>query len=232
MLARLKRKPDDGDKQGWLLIKEHDQAADTETDILAVRPESVKSGRRIEDLVAAASGETDRPQTRQVAGRGEGADAGKNRTAAGDNHRHAAAMAKDWLHEIKFDGYRTAAHLSDGKLSLITRSGLDWTKRYRDLESAFRKLPCTEAIIDGEIVVPDEKGVTRISALQDALSKGESHRLVYYAFDLLYLNGWNLTGVPLDRRKELLARLLDWPCFRPLRTATQRPCRRRRDGIV
>ncbi len=207
MLVRLKSKPDIGDKQGWLLIKEHDQAADTKTDILAARPESVKSGRRIEELVSP-------PPVKPIdlkPGRLPGAVRAPMPARIDPQLATPAATpgnGEDWLHEIKLDGYRTAAHLYDGKLSLITRGGLDWTKKYRDLESAFRNLPCTEAIIDGEIVVPDEKGVTRMSALQDALSRGEGHRLVFYAFDLLYLNGWDLTGVPLEKRKELLARLL------------------------
>lgn len=207
MLARLKRKPGDGDKQGWLLIKEHDQAVDTQTDILAARPESVKSGRRIEELVETPAAKSAGFKPGKVPG------AVKAPMPARIEPQLATTTAtpgtgKDWLHEIKLDGYRTAAHLDAGKLSLITRSGLDWTKRYRDLEGPFSQLPCATAIIDGEIVVPDDKGVTRMSALQDALSKGESHRLVFYAFDLLYVNGWSLTEVPLTKRKELLTKLL------------------------
>jgi bifunctional non-homologous end joining protein LigD len=207
MLTRLK--PKDGEeKRNWLLFKERDQAADTQTDILATRPESVKSGRRIEELATKAG--SPKPADLKP-GRLKGAV--KAPMPARIEPQLATPISPppngpEWIHEIKFDGYRTAAHLSDGKLALITRSGLDWTKRYRDLEAAFRNLPCKQAIIDGEIVVPDDQGITRLPALQDALSRGESHRLVYYAFDLLYLDGWKMTDVPLVKRKETLTRLL------------------------
>ncbi len=114
----------------------------------------------------------------------------------------------DWLHEIKFDGYRTMAHVSHGAVRLITRSGLDWAKRYGDLPDAFRLLPCSDAVIDGEIVVLDDKGISRFAALQDALSQGAGNKLVFYAFDLLHLDGWDLSKAPLVRRKALLAQLL------------------------
>ncbi len=83
---------------------------------------------------------------------------------------------------------------SDGAVRLITRGGLDWTKRYGDLPEAFRRLPCREAIIDGEVVVLDEKGISRFGLLQDALSEGAGNKLVFYAFDLLYLDGWDLAA--------------------------------------
>ena len=90
----------------------------------------------------------------------------------------------------------------------MTRSGLDWTHRYGDLADAFRGLPCREAVVDGEIVVLDDTGVSRFALLQDALSRGARRELVFFAFDLVRLDGWNLAAVPLLRRKELLAKLL------------------------
>ncbi|TIT41983.1 MAG: ATP-dependent DNA ligase, partial [Mesorhizobium sp.] len=110
--------------------------------------------------------------------------------------------------EIKFDGYRTMAHVANGEVRLITRGGIDWTKRYGDLAGAFAKLPCREAIIDGEIVVLDAKGISRFALLQDALASGAGSKLHFYAFDLLHLDGWDLMKVPLIRRKALLAELL------------------------
>ena len=90
----------------------------------------------------------------------------------------------------------------------MTRGGLDWTHRYGDLADAFRALPCREAIVDGEIVVLDDKGISRFALLQDALSRGARTELVFFAFDLLRLDGWTLTGAPLAKRKALLAQLL------------------------
>jgi len=209
MLARLKAKPGES-KRNWLLFKEKDLAASDTTDILAERPESVKSGRRIEDLV-----EKPKPAAKPVRLK-PGALPGAVQAPAPERiapqlATPSAAPPKDtkgWLHEIKFDGYRTAAHLSNGEARLVTRSGLDWTKRYGDLKHAFERLPCREAIIDGEVVVLDDKGIARFALLQDALSEGARNKLIFYAFDLLYLDGYDLSKAPLEKRKGLLAQLL------------------------
>lgn len=208
MLAKLKPKAGE-DRENWLLFKEHDPAADEELDILAARPESVKTGRLIEELLDAPQSPPKPVKLRP------GSLHGAVRAPMRERYEPQLATASasppkdgDWLHEIKLDGYRTTARLAGGSARLITRSGLDWTKRYGDLRLAFAALACREAVIDGEIVVPDERGVSKFAALQDALAQGEHHKLVFYAFDLLYLDGWDLTAVPLVRRKRLLAQLL------------------------
>ena len=211
MLTKLKGRPGDNDKENWLLFKEHDPAVDTETDILAERPESVKSGLTTEQLLEAAkpkpvraikaasvTGAVKAPPPEQV----------EPQLAASATEPPQETKASHWLHEIKFDGYRTIAHVIDGKVKLITRSGIDWTKRYGDLPKEFAKLPVKQAIIDGEIVVLDEKGISRFSALQDALSEGAGSKLHFYAFDLLYLDGYDLRGAELTDRKQLLSQLL------------------------
>jgi DNA ligase D len=208
MLARLKPKAGE-EKKNWLLFKERDPAADETLDILAARPESIKSGRRIEELVPQTM--TARVPSKLRPGKLTGAVKGLAPERIVPQLASPSASPPeggDWLHEIKFDGYRTIAHKAPGSVRLITRSGLDWTRRYGDLPEAFAKLPCQNAIIDGEIVVLDEHGASRFAALQDALATGASNRLVFYAFDLLHLDGWNLTRVPLARRKALLAQLL------------------------
>lgn len=208
MLTRLKPKAGE-DRPSWLLFKERDLAADDTIDILASRPESVKSGRRIEELVE---------QPKPVAKRGRlniGSLAGAVKAPAPERLSPQLATASpapprgdDWLHEIKFDGYRTIAYVSGDGVKLVTRGGLDWTKRYGDVGRAFEALPTRDAVIDGEIVVLDKQGISRFSALQDALSEGATHRLVFYAFDLVHLDGWSLTAVPLGQRKALLEQLL------------------------
>ncbi|CAN7604767.1 DNA ligase D [Devosia sp. LjRoot16] len=211
MLTKLKGRPGDNDKENWLLFKEHDPAVDTETDILAERPESVKSGLTTEQLLEAAkpkpikllkasavTGAVKAPPPEQV----------EPQLAASATEPPQETRAAQWVHEIKFDGYRTIAHVIDGKVKLITRSGIDWTKRYGDLPKEFAKLPVKQAIIDGEIVVLDERGISRFSALQDALSEGAGSKLHFYAFDMLYLDGYDLRGVWLTDRKQLLAQML------------------------
>lgn len=93
----------------------------------------------------------------------------------------------DWLHEIKFDGYRMQMRVADGKVTLKTRKGLDWTKKYPDIAEAASDLP--DCIIDGEICALDENGAPDFAALQAALSKGKTSDLVYFAFDLLFDGG-------------------------------------------
>ena len=121
---------------------------------------------------------------------------------------------EEWLHEIKFDGYRTIARIDGGEVRLITRSGLDWTDRYGVLAKVFKGLRCEQALIDGEIVVQDEQGIASFAALQDALSAGRTHELIFFAFDLPYLDGYDLGAVPLVERKRALEGLLD-PAITP-----------------
>ncbi len=117
-----------------------------------------------------------------------------------------------WLHEIKFDGYRMFGCFQKGKVRFISRSGQDWTHRMGSLAEVMAKLPVDSAVIDGEVVVLDAKGVSQFQLLQNAMgNEGQKSRgapLLYYAFDLIYLNNLDLTGVPLEARKKQLESLL------------------------
>jgi bifunctional non-homologous end joining protein LigD len=115
----------------------------------------------------------------------------------------------DWVHEIKFDGYRIQARIGDGKVTLKTRTGLDWTHKFPEVESACAALSDHNVILDGEIASIDESGVSNFSALQDDLKNGRQDRMVYYVFDLLHLDGQDLTTAPLIERKRALAELLE-----------------------
>ncbi|QPC88592.1 DNA ligase D [Mesorhizobium sp. NBSH29] len=214
MLTRLKPKPGETGKHNWLLFKERDASADTTTDILATRPESVKSGQLIEDLAAPAKPPPKRRKITLRPDRLEGAVAASLPARIPPQLATAASTppggdtGDTWLHEVKFDGYRTMAMVKGRDTQLITRAGLDWTKRYGDLAGAFAELGANEAAIDGEIVALDDKGISRFSLLQQALSDGAGNRLVFYAFDLVHLNGFDLSGVELKDRKQMLATLL------------------------
>ncbi len=119
-----------------------------------------------------------------------------------------APSGKNWLHEIKFDGYRIEARLDHGKVQLLTRKQLDWTHRFKPIAEAVKALPAQTALIDGELVVEDDKGASNFSLLQSDLKDGRSDRFVYRAFDLLYLDGRDLTKEPLVARKAALEKLL------------------------
>jgi bifunctional non-homologous end joining protein LigD len=121
----------------------------------------------------------------------------------------ATAPADDkYVHEIKFDSYRIQAHLRGGLATIYTRSGLNWTKRFPTVAHAMGHLPATEIILDGEVVSPEENGRANFSQLQDDLSKPRYDRMVFYVFDLLYLDGFDLRACPLIERKEALAHFL------------------------
>jgi bifunctional non-homologous end joining protein LigD len=115
----------------------------------------------------------------------------------------------DWVHEIKFDGYRMQARTAGKATKLLTRKALDWTQRFSSVAETLKGLHLNSALIDGEIVVEDASGVANFSALQTALKEGEKNRFTYYAFDLLYLDGFDLRNVALTDRKQLLARILE-----------------------
>lgn len=113
-----------------------------------------------------------------------------------------------WIHEMKFDGYRMQAHIKDSIGHFFTRSGLDWSNSFPHLLNAISKLPAQNAIIDGEIVALDQEGKSHFQNLQNTLKSKNDKHLVYYAFDLLYLNGQDLRSRSLLERKKLLKELL------------------------
>jgi bifunctional non-homologous end joining protein LigD len=118
--------------------------------------------------------------------------------------RATAPRGDQWLHEIKFDGYRVQIHLNKGKRKVYTRNGLDWTKRFSVIAGAL-DIP-GQAIIDGEVVVVHD-GRTNFSELQAELAAGNQDKLVYYAFDLLWRAG-DLRRFPQIERKQALLDLL------------------------
>jgi bifunctional non-homologous end joining protein LigD len=115
-----------------------------------------------------------------------------------------APKGDQWLHKIKFDGYRVQVHVNSGRKKVYTRNGLDWTKRFSVIAGAL-DIP-GQAIIDGEVVVVHE-GRTNFSELQAELAAGRQDRLVYYAFDLLWRDG-DLRKLPQIKRKQSLLDLL------------------------
>jgi len=203
----LVRLPDD--PTNWLLIKERDIAARplADYDVLKEAPDSVITGRPVDDPPPEPRKKIAPPKAERL-----------------DNARKApmpskwspqlatpaevAPKGKGWLHEIKYDGYRTLAFVDGGQVRLITRNGHDWTARYGRLAKAFAELKCTNEILDGEVVVQDPRGVTSINLLEEALAERTTHAFTYFAFDLCYLNGHDLSGVRLIERKRALEGLI------------------------
>jgi bifunctional non-homologous end joining protein LigD len=118
------------------------------------------------------------------------------------------ARGEQWLHEIKFDGYRLQARVDGDDVRLLTRTGLDWTPRFQTIAEAVRKLGVATAVFDGEVVVEDERGASSFTQLVAELKAGRSANMAYYVFDLLHLDGVDVTGAVLADRKALLETLL------------------------
>ncbi|MES2537974.1 MAG: DNA ligase D [Pseudomonadota bacterium] len=194
------------EKENWLLIKEKDSAARTgkDADITRLQPDSVlakpakknapKRTPEVESPEAAGALETAmpemiRPQLATLADRAPHGDA--------------------WLSEIKFDGYRAVCRIENKTAALFTRTGNDWSKKWKTIADAAAQLPVTQAWLDGEVVAIDEHGAISFQLLQNIARNAAPGRLAYYVFDLLYLNGYDLRPLPLAERKALLEALLE-----------------------
>ena len=204
-------------RENWLLVKERDECADRSSDPIQKWTKSVATGRTFEEITAgddvwsSKKGRSDavpqppRPKQRRAA---QTLPMPRFRPPQLAVLSTTPPSGPEWLHEIKFDGYRVLAAMAGGSAKLYTRSGLDWTEKFRGVAEAVAQLPARAALIDGEVVVPDENGRTDFGRLQRALDGG-GETLRYYAFDLLELDGEDLAGLPLIERKRRLAALLN-----------------------
>jgi len=120
----------------------------------------------------------------------------------------AAPDGEQWLHEIKFDGYRMQARLDRGAVKLLTRTGLDWTHKYPAIAAALSSIDARQVYLDGELCGVGPDGITSFSMIQLASDSGNAAALVFFLFDLLYVDGDDLTARPLIDRKTRLAALL------------------------
>jgi bifunctional non-homologous end joining protein LigD len=114
---------------------------------------------------------------------------------------------KGWIHEIKYDGYRTLIVMDGVRIRAFTRNGNDWTRVYRRVLDACGRLDCRTALLDGEMVVQDDRGFSDFDALRSAVHKAPN-RIVFFAFDLLHINGKDLCSSPLMERRALLRKLI------------------------
>ncbi len=216
-----------GDKS-WLLIKENDEYARSGADahLVDTEPDSVASGRSLDAIAAdpdrvwhsnksvaenMRSGRVRRRKAAVVPGKVEGA-----RKAAQPESIDAelallvdeAPAGEGWLHEIKFDGYRMLCRVADGKCRIYSRNGKEWTEPFATIADAVARLPLESAWIDGEIVVLDARGHTSFQSLQNFLSEDARAKPLYFAFDLPYLNGYDLRRAPLVERQALLRKVI------------------------
>jgi bifunctional non-homologous end joining protein LigD len=120
----------------------------------------------------------------------------------------AAPSGPQWLHEVKLDGFRMAARVDRGQAQLLTRTGLDWSGKYPSVIAALARVRAKTAYLDGELCGVGDDGLPSFSQSQAASDGERGVRLVYYAFDLLHLDGRDTAGLPLIERKALLEPLI------------------------
>lgn len=119
-----------------------------------------------------------------------------------------APSGEEWLHELKFDGYRLLCHLQRGQVRFWTRNENDWTAKFPGLGKAVKALPVKSAILDGEVVALDASGRASFQKLQQSINKNAGSGLIFHIFDLIYIEGFILTRTPLLERKRVLAELI------------------------
>jgi bifunctional non-homologous end joining protein LigD len=224
-LVRMGGKAANERRENWLLIKERDDVAEPGSDAALVEenPLSVATGRSMDQIASDRDrvwdstkgeipGDPPKPAVQQTnAARLTGA---RKRAMPDRIVPQLATLVEEapegseWLHEIKYDGYRLLARVDKGKARLITRNGLDWTAKFPALARAMAGLPVETAMIDGELVALAADGTTNFADLQDRIATGRTDDLVFFAFDLLYRDGFDLTGAALEARKAALAEIV------------------------
>ena len=205
VLIRLKPRPNER-QESWLLIKEHD--------------EHEKPGVGVDQMSEQTLGpvETPAPKRRAKPAAMPGAPAPGARPGPLPEHQEPqlASLTEeppdtgDWFSEIKFDGYRLIVAKQGQSVRLLTRKGLDWTHRAKPLADAIGRLGREAMMLDGELVALRPDGVSSFADLQAALSGNKTEHLIFFAFDLLHLDGWDLRPCRLDARKALMAGLGIW----------------------
>jgi bifunctional non-homologous end joining protein LigD len=203
-------------RENWLLIKERDEYADDADRLLEAHTTSIATGRTMEEIAHGDSvvWHSNRP------GRGSSEGTARTRKIRARNLPlpkfrppqlatlvDEAPDGEDWIHELKYDGYRTLVAANGTEVRCYTRSGQDWTDKFRSIAEAFQAMGLPGMLIDGEIVTFTPEGRTDFSSLQKALK--ENGKLAYFAFDLLIEGGEDITKRPLIERKNRLQALLD-----------------------
>ena len=230
VLVRMRGDKFKSKRNNWLLIKHHDKYAKSgDGEKILDKDHSVASGRVLK-AIAAGSGKKPEPFMRakrfeadavwQSLGKPKGNDkepapVTKAKRVTGQPKFVEPQLCRlveqppsgaDWVHEVKFDGYRMQLRVEDRKPTLLTRNGLNWTEKFSAIARAGAKLP--DCLLDGEIVALDHNGAPDFAGLQAALSDEKTDALVFFAFDLLFAEGEDLRALPLLARKARLEKLL------------------------
>jgi bifunctional non-homologous end joining protein LigD len=232
VLVRMKHNRFGGKRTNWLLIKHHDKYAhEGDADAVLAADKSVASGRAMGSIAAGkgrgpkpfmlAGDDPADPDSVWDSNKGDAADARAKASPAKPKPKARSSTTMpdfvppqlceaverppsgdQWVHEIKFDGYRVQLRVSDGKVTIKTRKGLDWSDKFAAIARAASALP--DQLIDGEVVALNKDGTPDFAALQAALAERDTGDLIFYAFDLLFEGKTDLRDLPLAERKQRL----------------------------
>jgi bifunctional non-homologous end joining protein LigD len=223
-----------GAKSDWLLIKGKDEHAQPDDDHQHVNQfdRSVATGRTMSEIASAAdriwSGKSEGEKAKAKNGnprrqkkvrpssvlRPEEIPGARRKPLPASIQPEMATLVSgppqgdEWLHELKLDGYRLIAIKHDGTVRLLTRRGNDWTDRFPTVAKAVEQLPAEQLVLDGEVVIIASDGTTDFQALQNSLTAARFRDHVYFLFDVMYCNGYDLRPSPLEARKQFLAQFL------------------------
>jgi bifunctional non-homologous end joining protein LigD len=215
-LVRMKARNGSAEaKENWLLIKERDDQVRAQADYDVTHAEllSVASGRTMEEIAAAGD--------RVWRGAGPSAPAESEPQPPAPTARlprkfacelatlvDAPPAGDDWLHEIKYDGYRMLCRIENNHARMISRNGKDWSAKFPTLTAAAEKLGLDDVMLDGEVVVLTPAGISKFSDIPDVLQGRSQARLTYFVFYLPFCDGKNLTRLPLTARKACLEQII------------------------
>jgi bifunctional non-homologous end joining protein LigD len=213
VLVRMKPREGEGKRENWLLIKKRDDYAQAGDEPTQTYDTSVVSGR---DMPGIETGDVPVWNSKRSKKKPKSSPTGRtaNRALAPAfvvpelaTLESEVPMGEGWLHEVKYDGYRIIGRKAGGEVTLFSRSGLDWTVRFPAIATALEKLPCENALVDGEVAFVLASGITDFKSLQEHIDT-PNQAIRYFLFDLLELDGKDWRRKPLLARKAKLAELL------------------------
>jgi bifunctional non-homologous end joining protein LigD len=193
--------------ENWLLRKVADAHAGGSDDLVTTHLTGIESGLTMAEIAAGKTPTKKRSRATKASGAKGKLPAPPFRPVQLATLVDHVPAGNGWLHEMKYDGYRTLISVGGGDGRAYTRSGLDWTDKFAGIVTDGTTLNASSALLDGEAVVLDAEGKTSFQALQGAL-KDDPDTILFYAFDLLELDGEDLTSMPLVERKARLATLI------------------------
>lgn len=196
----------DGKDKNWLLIKKKDKYALDEYDIESIKP--LKSKKKTKEVKSNSTKKNSKNSSKKSETKEENSSFPKDFPQP-----MLAKLSNDiierenWMYEMKYDGYRVIATINKGKVDLYSRNGNSFTKDFKSISKELQEIQ-DDVILDGEVVIENEKGISDFQMLQNYKTTKEGV-LKYYVFDILYLNGHKVTSFPLSNRKELLETFFD-----------------------